>query len=499
MATSVAEVLVARAPWLTTRRAKAVASSALAGLVAIILAGWVGPQPMHLGFQANGDSDLAARVRTSLGADGSHESTAGYRAIAVATVMGSQTRWAGLGNRGDGQAPTNTTAFELGSITKLFTGLMLADAVDRAEVKLEDTLDMYLPALSGTLTGGVTLEELATHRSGLPAYADDVTGATYEGQGVSDVASISASDVVDQAAGLILSGRGTYQYSNLGVTLLGDALAAAVGAPSWVWLVNERVLKPAGMRHTVFAAATEQVPTGAAVGNRVDGVRTPYSVGAGYFPAGTATFTTASDLAAFARWILDGKAIGMWAMQPRYTLSETDSIGLVWMSTTTAAGTRSWHNGSVPGFTSVLRLDLADHRAVAVLGNTDSSVELLGNRLLDPTSTPAATAPWTDGLLALLSGILIVACVFLAARMQRWYAGAAIIVVASASLVLLLRYAPWQNLPGWIWAAAAAAAALASLVDVRHSTRRGLALSVALAFGAIAAVAFNAIAMWVAG
>lgn len=499
MATRVAEALGSRAPWLTTRRAKAVAASALAGLVAFVLAAWVGPQPMHLGFQTSGDGQLVGLVRASLGADGSHESTAGYRAIAVATVTGNQTRWAGLGNRGDGQAPTSTTTFELGSITKLFTGLMLADAVDRGEVKLDDTLDMFLLPLSGTLAGGVTLEELATHRSGLPAYADDETGATYEGQGVSDVESISATDVITQSAGLILSGRGTYQYSNLGVTLLGDALAAAVGAPSWVWLVNERVLKPAGMKHTIFAAASEQVPTGAAVGSLVDGVRTPYSVGAGYFPAGTATFTTASDLAAFARWILDGRAIGMWAMQPRYTVSDTDSIGLVWMSTTTATGTRSWHNGSVPGFTAMLRLDPSGHRAVVVLSNTDASVELLGNRLLDPSSTPPATAPWTDGLLALLAGVMIVACVFSAARMQRWYVGAAIIVAASASLVLLLRYAPWQNLPGWIWAAAAAAAALASLLGVGRTTRRGLALSLALAVGAIAAVAFNGIVMWVAG
>lgn len=499
MATRVAEVLGSRAPWLTTRRAKAVAASALAGLVAFVLAAWVGPQPMHLGFQTSGDGELAGLVRASLGADGSHESTAGYHGIAVVTVTGNQTRWAGLGNRGDGQAPTNTTTFELGSITKLFTGLMLADAVDRGEVKLDDTLGRYLPPLSGTPAGGVTLEELATHRSGLPAYADDETGATYEGQGVSDVASISAADVVTQAAGLALSGRGTYQYSNLGVTLLGDALAAAVGAPSWVWLVNDRVLRPAGMRHTTFAAASDQVPTGAAVGSRVDGVRTPYSVGAGYFPAGTATFTTASDLAAFARWILDGRAIGMWAMQPRYTLSDTDSIGLVWMSTTTATGTRSWHNGSVPGFTATLRLDPAGHRAVAVLGNTDASVEMLGNGLLDPGSTPPPTTPWTDGLLALLSGIVIVACVFSAARMQRWYAGAAISVVASASLVLLLRYAPWQNLPGWIWAVAAAAAALASLLGIGRTARRGLALSLALAFGAVAAVAFTGIAMWVAG
>ena len=176
-----------RSFWPLSRRTVALASSVLAVGVAVLVAVGIGPQPMHLGFQTTGDAILTAQVRGILGADGSDESTAGYRSVAVATVDDGVTRWAGLGNRGDGQAPTNTTTYELGSITKLFSGLMLADAVDRGEVRLTDALGSYLPSLVGHPAGEVTLEELATHRSGLPAYADDVTGATYEGFGHSDV------------------------------------------------------------------------------------------------------------------------------------------------------------------------------------------------------------------------------------------------------------------------------------------------------------------------
>ena len=183
MGTRTAEGLRSRLLWVTTRRAGALVTSVAALLVALMVSAWVGPQPMHLGFQTSGDTRLADRVRAILGADGTDGSTKGYHGLAVVVVSPGQTRWAGLGNSGEGMAPTNTTMFEIGSITKLFTGLLLADAVDHGVVRLHDTVETYLPPLVGTPAGEVTLEELATHTSGLPAYADEITGATYEGSG----------------------------------------------------------------------------------------------------------------------------------------------------------------------------------------------------------------------------------------------------------------------------------------------------------------------------
>ena len=97
-----------RLRWLTTPRGGALVASVAAFLVAVLLAAVIGREPLHLGFQTSGDTRLADRVRTILGADGTNRSTAGYHGLAVITVANGQTRWAGLGNSGVGMAPTNT-------------------------------------------------------------------------------------------------------------------------------------------------------------------------------------------------------------------------------------------------------------------------------------------------------------------------------------------------------------------------------------------------------
>lgn len=478
----------------------AVASSILALVVAVLVAVAVGPQPMHLGFQTTGDAALAASVRGILGADGSDESTAGYRSLSVVSIEGGTTRWSGLGNRGDGQAPTIETSYELGSITKLFTGLLLADAVDRGEVLLADTIETYLPSLAGHPAGDATLEELATHRSGLPAYADEVTAATYEGFGHSDVEAITQAVVVDQAVGLALSGRGRYQYSNLGVSLLGYGLAAASGSGSWTDLVTSRILDPAGMTHTSFAGSRAEVPESAAVGCQLDGLVADYSVGPGYFPAGTATFTTAGDLAAFASWVLDGKAAGLAALAPRFEVSATAAIGLVWMTSTAGSLTMVGHNGSVPGFASTLWFDLAGGRAVAVLGNTDAGVEGVGRGLLDPTAaTGAGDEPWGVRGIAAVALLALAGCVFAAGRLRSVLAAAAVGLLAQTTLVLFLRFAEWQRLPGWIWAAGAALVGAATILGAARGTRsRGAAIA-AVVVGLVASVVVYGVTIWVAG
>jgi len=500
MTTTAPEVQGSPANWLTTRRGSAVVTSVAALLVAVLVSSWVGPQPMHLGFQTVGDTRLADRVRAILGADGTDGSTAGYHGLAVAVVSPGQTRWAGLGNRGDGMAPTSTTMFEIGSITKLFTGLLLADAVDHGVVRLRDTVDMYLPPLVGSAAGTVTLEELATHRSGLPAYADEETGATYEGFGTSDVETITQEAVIEQAAALTLSERGNYAYSNLGFALLGYALAKAERAPSWTALVTQRVLRPAGMTHTVFVPSKAEVPAAAALGSLPDGLVAPYSVGPSYFPAGTATFSTLDDLASFARWVIDGSAIGRSALKPLYEISSVDSIGLAWMITTTTTGVSVWHDGSVPGFSAILGIDLARRRAVAVLGNTGASVDPLGMKLLEPRSPVAGpSSPWSVRAIAALACVLAVGCVLFAARRGRRLVGAAVAFAAQTGLVLAVGYLPWQNLPGWSWALASGSVSAAMIFGVDEGPPSSRRLVLPAVAGVLSGFAFYALTVWLAG
>jgi CubicO group peptidase (beta-lactamase class C family) len=397
-------------------------------------------------------------------------------------------------------SPDSTTMFEIGSVTKLFTGLMLADAVTRGEVALDDSPGTYLPTPDGTDAGDVTLEELATHRSGLPAYADAAASQGYEGSGDADVETITQEDVISQAALLTITTRGTYAYSNLGFALLGYALARAAGAPSWTGLVTERVLKPAGMTHTVFVPSISGVPAAAAVGALADGSTAPFSVGPSYFPAGTATFSTLVDMASFAQWILKGREIGASALTPRYDISATDSIGLGWVVTTTAGGVAVWHNGSVPGFSSVLRIDMARKRAVVVLGNSGASVDTLGAKLIEPRTPVAdAGAPSPLGAVAALASFLVVLAVLMAARLRRRVLGLLIACAAQAGLIGAVAFVPWQNIPAWGWALASGSVFAASILGVDRGYRHPRRLILPVATGVLAAGAFYVLTVWLAG
>ena len=134
----------------------------LAGmLIGALVSLGLGPRTPTLGTAQTGDTELAEDVRASLVSD------RGLQVLSVGRVRDGpgQLRRA---RPGGGATPTAETRFELGSITKTFTGLLLADAVERGELALDDQLADHLPELRGTAAGDVTLEQLATHRSGLP-------------------------------------------------------------------------------------------------------------------------------------------------------------------------------------------------------------------------------------------------------------------------------------------------------------------------------------------
>lgn len=132
----------------------------LAAVIGLVLAAAVGPRST-LGDLRGGDPILVADVEAVIG------DTGGLGALSVARLRDGKVTYAGLGAV-DGSAPTPQTPYELGSITKTFTGMLLADAVTRKEVELDDPVASYLTELASTPAGGATLCELATHTSGLP-------------------------------------------------------------------------------------------------------------------------------------------------------------------------------------------------------------------------------------------------------------------------------------------------------------------------------------------
>ena len=219
----------------------------LAGaLLGALLALLLGPHAPVLG-EPVGDPALAHDAEEILG------NPVGYGAVSVVRIRDGQPAWAGF--PAEGQTIDQHTRFEFGSITKTFTGLLLADAVERGEVRLDDPLEKHLPELAGKPAGGALLEELASHRSGLPGMADDSWGRTIPEDLAGTELTIfqtTTADLLSQTRTLEVTNRGIFAYSNLGVSLLGHALARVGGAPDWETYVTSRLLGPLGMTETLF-------------------------------------------------------------------------------------------------------------------------------------------------------------------------------------------------------------------------------------------------------
>src|SRR4051812_19644476 len=143
-------------------------------------------------------------------------------------------------HRGAGDKPTGNTIYEIGSMTKAFTGTLLADMVKRDLVKLDDTVQNYLPAnvkLHVAEKKPIKLVDLASQSSGLPRMPDNVNPKDAR----NPYADYTSERLFEFLKNLQVSRPpGTYEYSNLGVGLLGSLLARKAGK-SYEQLVIERI------------------------------------------------------------------------------------------------------------------------------------------------------------------------------------------------------------------------------------------------------------------
>ena len=151
---------------------------------------------------------------------------------------------------GDARSVAADTLFEIGSLTKVFTALLLADMVHRKELGFDDPVDRYLP--SGFRTPqrngrAISLADLATHTSGLPMFPP-LTGNLFEA-----LARYSASDLRSWLGDLTLSRDpgARWEYSNVGYGLLGLALANKAGT-TYDALLNRRIIGPLRLNDTVL-------------------------------------------------------------------------------------------------------------------------------------------------------------------------------------------------------------------------------------------------------
>ncbi|QNE20482.1 beta-lactamase family protein [Kribbella qitaiheensis] len=340
-------------------------------LIAVLLAialtagGWlVRPRGLDLDAARTGDDKLQAFI------DQNYEGP-GHR-LAVAVIGDNSMVFAGRGANEHGR-------FEVGSISKAMTGLLLADSVRRGEVRLDQQVGSLLP-LDGTDVANATLEELATHSSGLPNTSHKplvVARSFLASWSASNPYPYDVNQLLGQARAAGTGGRGKPAYSNLGGALLGQALASKAGK-SYPDLLTERVLTPLQMNETRVAVdQADAAPDGYSSGGRKEA---PW-VQDGYGPAG-GVVSTSGDMALMLQSLLRGT--GVEALAARRGFEDGDRIGLFWITSPLPGTDHSmvWHDGGTGGYRAFVGVDLERKRAVVVLSDVAASVNDFGAKLL---------------------------------------------------------------------------------------------------------------------
>ncbi len=299
------------------------------------------------------------------------------KGMVVGVVQNGRQSHFSFGSLGDDAEtrPDGNTVFEIGSVTKVFTALVLADMAVKGEVSLDDPVagllpkDWQVPSPGGQ---SITLADLAAHISGLPNIPANFWR---EGDKTFDPVSgglrwkeFSAQQFEDYFANPAppLGERGRYVYSNLGVGLLGHALARK-SEKSLDSLIAERICRPLGMDDTSFELKTS------GPGHDVDGVPTePWSAGDSVLRGAFALRSTSADMLKFAAATLDPAASSLeetlkLAIRGKAKINEMERTALGWRVNKFGV---IYTTGATGGFRCALYLYPQSRTAVVLLANT---------------------------------------------------------------------------------------------------------------------------------
>lgn len=264
------------------------------------------------------------------------------------------------------------TLFEIGSITKVFTALLLQDMVERGQMKLEDPAQKYLPdsARMPTYQGKeITLLHLATHTSGLPCAPDNQSPATWRNPDPQD--SYTPRQLYTFLSNYQLSrAPGTKEeYSNLAMQLLGQLIANKAGK-SYQELVLDRICGPLGMNDTRITLGPE-FKSRLAIGHSMPGARAPNMNFV--LPGAGGLRSTANDLSNFISAYAGLRSTPLDSlMQKALEFHPVESGGklmLAWGGNNALFG----HSGGTYGYKAIINFAPKQRRGVFVLSNCRDS------------------------------------------------------------------------------------------------------------------------------
>jgi CubicO group peptidase (beta-lactamase class C family) len=293
--------------------------------------------------------------------------------------------------------PDGNTIFEIGSATKVFTTIALADMVKDGLVAFDDPISKLLPSSvkAPTYEGKeITLVHLATHTSGLPRIPGNLLATTkdagnpYANYAVSDLYEFLSNHKLQREPGK------DYEYSNLGMGLLGHLLALKSGT-TYEELVVKRICDRLDMKDTRIGLSPEQ-QTRLAKGHSIQALPVsnwdiPTLAGAG------ALRSTVNDMLKFVAANLGQSNTSLTGvLESCHTVRVKPpnprlEVALGWHVVPLDEGGRKiiWHNGGTGGYRSFIGFVKESKTGVVVLSNSGNSVDDIGVRLLKLLNSPS--------------------------------------------------------------------------------------------------------------
>ncbi len=286
--------------------------------------------------------------------------------------------------KGKGKLPNADSFFELGSITKTFTAILLAKYVNDGIVKLNDPIIKYLPdsVAANINLKPVTLLQLINHTSGLPRLPDNLIPYVTDAQNpYKDYTKPLLYAYLKSCKLNSIPGQ-QYAYSNLGVGLLGCILENISGK-TFEQQAKDIICKPLNMQSTSQFLNPLLLPRFVEVYNQNGEPTVAWDFDA--LAACGALRSTMNDMLKFASANLHpgadelSKAI---TLTHHVTYSKDVKIGMAWHVITVNGIDYTFHNGGTNGSSSFLAFNSDKNIAVIILSNANESTDAIGTKLL---------------------------------------------------------------------------------------------------------------------
>jgi CubicO group peptidase (beta-lactamase class C family) len=276
------------------------------------------------------------------------------------------------------QVPDDRTIYPIASLTKTFTGTLLAQAERDRRLKLNDDIRKYLDGSYPNLAfedQPIRIYHLINHRSGLPfvlpnppeAAPDFKSDIPYPQRLHTIIAGASRDDIYTALHQVKLTAApgARFQYSNAAAQLAGYILERVYGS-NFETLVRQHIATPLGM-HDTFITPTEQQKQRLVAGYDETGALQPYPPE--QFHAAGALMSTPEDMLAYAHWqMAENDPAVRLSHQPTWRDGDY-AAGLNWQIMSSGTRRVIFQDGAIPGFASLLVIHPESGIAIVLMSN----------------------------------------------------------------------------------------------------------------------------------